>query len=180
MAVTITKPASGAVLAGTTSVEATYSGSGFDIATVTFSGQQLASDSALPLAFSVDTSRVADGAYTLIVAVRYRTNGGKLRWQKASIPVTVKNSVASWVKVADEHESFTLAETMEVRYGTGTSWNSKILPAGTHLCENSVFGDPVIGLLKECQARATDEEPPPPPPLPSNVARSAPTSGVIS
>lgn len=90
MSVTINSPASGATLTGTTSVTATFVGTRFDIATVTIDGTQLGSDSTQPLAFAVDTKRVSDGAHTLTVAVR---SGRPKRWQKASIPVTVKNAV---------------------------------------------------------------------------------------
>lgn len=92
MSVTINTPASGATLTGTTSVTATFVGSRFDVATVTLNGTQLASDSTQPLAFAVDTRRVSDGAYTLTVAVRA---GSPKRWQKASIPVMVRNAVAA-------------------------------------------------------------------------------------
>lgn len=90
MSVTINSPASGATLKGTATVAATFVGTRFDIATVTIDGQQLASDSVQPLSFQIDTARVADGAHTLTVAVRA---GRPKRWQKASIPVTVKNAV---------------------------------------------------------------------------------------
>jgi hypothetical protein len=53
----------------------------------------VSSDSALPIAASVDTTKVPNGAHTLVVAVRYKALGGKLRWQKASVPVTVNNAV---------------------------------------------------------------------------------------
>jgi Bacterial Ig domain len=92
MAVTITKPASGSTLKGTTTVDATFVGQNFDIATLTVDGKQLASDSAQPISFAVDTTKVADGAHTLVVAVRYR-KGGRLRWDKASIPISVNNVV---------------------------------------------------------------------------------------
>lgn len=94
MTVVINTPASGASVKGTVNVTATYSGSNFDVATVTLGGQQLGSDSLQPIAFSIDTTRVADGAHTLTVAVRYRTRSSKLRWQKASVPVTVQNAVS--------------------------------------------------------------------------------------
>lgn len=89
MSVVINSPASGAELKGAATVAATFTGSRFDIATVTIDGKQLASDSAQPLSFLIDTSRVTDGAHTLTVAVRA---GRPKRWQKASIPVTVKNA----------------------------------------------------------------------------------------
>lgn len=92
MAVTITKPASGATLAGFVAVEATYTGKNFEIAAVTVDGKQLASDSAKPIAFSIDTTRVPDGPHTLTVAVRYRTSGGNRRWQKASIPIITEGN----------------------------------------------------------------------------------------
>lgn len=176
MAVVINSPANGASISGTRTVTATFSGPNFDIATVTLGGVQLASDSALPLSFSIDTTRVANGTHTLIVAVRYRTNGGKLRWQKASISVVVNNVAANpWVRVAGESQSFTLATNKEVRYGANTTFVSKVLGPGTYACDNATFTDPLVGTTKYCEARSTTSTPPPPPPpppLPPNVALS--------
>lgn len=92
LTVAITKPASGATLTGVVPVEATFNGTNFEIATVTVDGQQLGSDSTKPIAFSVDSAKVADGQHTLTVAVRYRTSGGTRRWQKASIPITTEGN----------------------------------------------------------------------------------------
>lgn len=96
MTVVINSPTSGTTLSGTVNVTATFTGTRFDIATVTLSGTQLASDSALPLSFQIDTTKVADGNHTLTVAVRhYKGSGQTKKWQKASIPVVVENSVVS-------------------------------------------------------------------------------------
>lgn len=96
MAVVITSPAAGATLSGTVTVTATYSGQRFDVATVTVDGVQLSSDSSQPISFQIDTTRVTDGPHTLTVAVRYyKGSGGARRWEKASIPISVDNSIVS-------------------------------------------------------------------------------------
>lgn len=92
MTVVINKPANGAVLKGTSTVEATYTGLNFEVATLTIDGKQLATDSAQPISFAIDSTKIADGARTIVVAVRYR-KGGTRRWDKASITVTVDNAV---------------------------------------------------------------------------------------
>lgn len=174
--VIINSPAAGSTLSGTVDVTATYDGTGFDVATVTVGGVQLGSDSAQPISFSIDTTRVPNGAHTLTVAVRYARANGNKRWQKASINVNVNNVVqpppppppppGDWYKVADEWQAFTLSQTSEVRFGKGEQWAYKTLGAGTHECSYHVFGDPAVGIFKECQVGGTAPPPPPPPPPP--------------
>lgn len=91
MAVTITDPTPGETLTGISPITATFTGTRFEVATVTFDGIQMGSDSTQPITFSVDTTQLQNGTYSLVVAVRYRTTGGARRWQKASVPVTVSN-----------------------------------------------------------------------------------------
>jgi Polysaccharide lyase len=78
---------------------------------------------------------------------------------------------SEWVKVANEHESFTLSANREVRYGRNATWTSKVLGPGTYSCSNAFFGDPLVGLAKICEARPTTLQPLalPPPPLPSSL-----------
>ena len=58
---------------------------------------------------------------------------------------------AQWVALVDEGGSFTLDATATVRYGAGGTFNSLSLAAGTYVCGNALFGDPVPGLFKVCQ-----------------------------
>lgn len=176
MAVVINTPASGVSVKGVVNVTATYSGNNFDVATVTIDGKQLGSDAAQPIGFSIDTAQVGDGAHTLAVAVRYRSAGGKMRWQKASVPITVANGVSQWETVALEGAQFTLAVAADVRYGAGSTWAVRALAAGTYRCDNATFGDPLVGTSKHCEAKPGAVGPPP---LPPNQTRSAP-SGVVT
>jgi hypothetical protein len=52
--------------------------------------------------------------------------------------------------VAQEGKPFTLDQAGRVSYGVGTAWASKDLPAGTYMCGNALFGDPVLGKVKAC------------------------------
>ncbi len=73
----------------------------------------------------------------------------------------------TWTKVADaETGTFTLTASTLVRYGKGTAWVEKTLPAGTYACKLSTFGtDPAYGVYKECQVSG-DAPPTPPDPIP--------------
>lgn len=207
MAVTITKPASGATLAGTVSVEATFSGQNFDIATVTFNGQQLGSDSAQPIVFSVDTTKVVNGARTLTVAVRYRTASGKLRWQKTAIPVTVNNAVtpppakpgvpagfsasasgSSAVQLiwsarpasegVDRYQVYLDGNNHNLNVVGTSSLVSGLAAGSTHTFRVSAHNSMGYGDWTD-PALSVTLGGAPPPPLPPNVARSAPV-GVVS
>lgn len=60
----------------------------------------------------------------------------------------------SWVRIASESGSFSVASNTKVRYGAGSSWVYKTVSAGTHACSNAFFGtDPAYGVHKECDAR---------------------------
>lgn len=57
-----------------------------------------------------------------------------------------------WVKVADEHQAFTVDGTRTVRYGYGTRWVEKQVSGRVH-CGNSTFGDPYVGQRKQCDVQ---------------------------
>jgi len=120
MTVVINSPASGTTLQGTVTVTATYTGTGFNIATATCDGVQFASDSSQPLSFAFDTKKVADGTHTLTVAVKYK-KGGTYRWDKASMPITVKNAVPvtpTWTSSISDGQSVV----------AGTTWSATVSP----------------------------------------------------
>jgi hypothetical protein len=69
---------------------------------------------------------------------------------------------ASWVKVADEHQGFTVGSSV-VRYGSGSRWVEKSV-AGEGRCTNAFFGtDPAPGVLKRCDAWTASASPAPAP-----------------
>ncbi|MGI4780011.1 MAG: hypothetical protein ACRYGA_18180, partial [Janthinobacterium lividum] len=67
------------------------------------------------------------------------------------VPATVS---AQSSKLTDEYQSFTLTSTTTVSYGANGVFNSKTLAAGSYTCSNSLFGDPLSGVLKSCYTSA--------------------------
>jgi hypothetical protein len=60
--------------------------------------------------------------------------------------------MCSCVAVAQVRENKPIVVTVPslVGYGVGVKWVAKLLPAGTHICSNKLFGDPVYGVVKSC------------------------------
>lgn len=91
----------------------------------------------------------------------------------------------TWTTVANEYKFFDLTASKTVRFGTGSKWVTKTLPAGKAYCGVTTFGtDPAPGSGKVCQTSSTATAPAPAPspapaPAPStgsaNVAWVAPT-----
>ncbi len=77
-------------------------------------------------------------------------------------------SSGSWTFLADEWQAFQLGAARRVRYGMGTTWIERDLPAGDGQCSNTFFGiDPLPGVVKRCDVQDAGTPPPPPPPPPS-------------
>ncbi len=71
---------------------------------------------------------------------------------------------SSWSFLADEWQPFRLGTAGRVRYGMGTTWIERDLPAGNGVCSNSFFGiDPLPGIVKRCEVLTAAPPPPPPP-----------------
>jgi len=106
----------------------------------------------------------------------YNTTG--THWKNALAElVKIKNPTTdTWNKIANEYESFSLSGTSEIRYGKDQTWVSKVLPAGTHVCNNATFGDPVPGATKECQIRVGVNPNPDPDPEPTPDPGDVPVS----
>lgn len=84
----------------------------------------------------------------------------------------------TWTKVATEDQSFTVAASTRVRYGTGSKWIYKTL-SGRGECSNHYFGDdPAHGIVKECdlQVLAAPAPSPAPTTAPSPAPAPAPTA----
>ena len=68
-------------------------------------------------------------------------------------------STVTWTRIAGEWQSFTVAGTQTVRYGTGTSWVQRSVTNGG-ICNNDFFGsDPAVGLGKQCEVSGTAPAP---------------------
>jgi hypothetical protein len=65
-----------------------------------------------------------------------------------------------WTVCAEEGAVCAFAGAKEVRYGANDIYTSKTLSDGT-ACTSSVFGDPLIGVLKHCDIRSTSTSDPP-------------------
>jgi len=58
---------------------------------------------------------------------------------------------SSWTTIASEGQNFTVSGTQTVRYGTGSSWITRVV-TGSGTCSNEWFGsDPAYGIVKQCQ-----------------------------
>jgi Domain of unknown function (DUF4832)/Domain of unknown function (DUF4874) len=72
-----------------------------------------------------------------------------------------------WVKLCDEKQNFTLAQTSTVRYGVEGRWVEMQLAAGGYFANNELFGsDPAEGILKQVQVKKSSGgivDPPPDP-----------------
>ena len=67
-------------------------------------------------------------------------------------PDEVPPPAETWMQIAVEDGSFTLAEPGRVRFGADVRWIEADLPAGTSTCSNYNFGsDPAEGSAKVCQ-----------------------------
>lgn len=87
--------------------------------------------------------------------------------------------VRTWVRIGPEKASYTLAAPALVRFGVGTTWVEKALPAGRFLCGTNTFGDPSPGAAKVCDREEVGPVIPPvdPPVEPPVVV--PPTSGGV-
>lgn len=62
---------------------------------------------------------------------------------------------STWQVVASEGQTFTVTGTQTVRYGSGTSWITRVVTGGG-TCSNSWFGnDPLVGVVKRCEVAVT-------------------------
>ena len=61
----------------------------------------------------------------------------------------IEGQAAAWLNCAKENQFCNFPDTRTVRYGAGSTWVYRTLTDGTS-CSNSVFGDPLPGVGKEC------------------------------
>lgn len=66
---------------------------------------------------------------------------------------TVPMSPSNWTFCASEWNYCSFSDTMQVRYGAEGRYVYRVFTNGTW-CTNSVFGDPIYGVVKACHYRA--------------------------
>jgi PKD repeat protein len=95
---------------------------------------------------TIGKTYAAGGTYSIGLAVT--DNQGAVG--NATRIVTVTDGNSRWIKVADEDQTFVVAGSKTVRYGTGNSWIQRTLSGSVH-CSNAFFGgDPAHLIVKEC------------------------------
>ncbi|NOT08952.1 MAG: hypothetical protein HOP28_12205 [Gemmatimonadales bacterium] len=83
---------------------------------------------------------------------------------------------ATWARCAEEGGVCAFTGTRQVRYGTPTLNVVKTLAGGTP-CTNAVFGDPAVGVGKECWYGSTAE--PTPGPRPDSTPSTPPAQDTV-
>ena len=99
---------------------------------------------------------------TTSVTVTADSSDGQTDSCTFSVTVTDSSS-GDWTFCALENQFCAFSGTVQVRYGANGSYAFRTLTGGTP-CTNSVFGDPIFGVVKECHVASTAPPPPPPPP----------------
>jgi Domain of unknown function (DUF4832)/Domain of unknown function (DUF4874) len=70
---------------------------------------------------------------------------------------------ATWTKIANEKQNFTVSGTKTVRYGADSRWVQKSV-TNSGYCGNDFFGsDPAPGVVKRCELRSSSTNPNPEP-----------------
>jgi thermitase len=165
----IGSPSNGASVSGlvTVSVNATDN-VGVNRVELKVNGTTVAVDQAAPYQFTWDSAGAANGSATL-VAVAYDLAGNA--GTSASVGVTVANPVApgspvTWTTCASEGGVCNFSNTRQVRYGANNSFATQTA-TGSIACNNSVFGDPMVGVVKTCQYSSTSTTTSTPAPAPA-------------
>ena len=96
----------------------------------------------LATASDIETSAITNKTYTATGSVvNNRGTGIVASWAPAA--------ASSWTYCADENQFCSFSGTKQVRYGANSTYFYQSFTDGTS-CSNSVFGDPLFGVLKHC------------------------------
>ncbi|MBK4739042.1 hypothetical protein [Noviherbaspirillum pedocola] len=68
--------------------------------------------------------------------------------------VYAQTTSTTWTKCASENGTCSVSGTQQVRYGANGSFVTKTV-TGSVQCTNAVFGDPIPGVVKECDVAST-------------------------
>jgi Flp pilus assembly pilin Flp len=80
----------------------------------------------------------------------YSTINSSLGFESA--PTVVPTATPNWVFCSNEFQYCSFSGTKVVRYGKNNTWVEGTFTNGVD-CSNSVFGDPLVGTLKECDIK---------------------------
>jgi Flp pilus assembly pilin Flp len=69
-----------------------------------------------------------------------------------AVPTAVPTATPTWVFCSDEYQYCSFRGIKQVQYGANGVYTERTLTDGTW-CKNSVFGDPLVGVLKHCYIR---------------------------
>ncbi len=144
--------------------------------TTSTSGKASSSTSTASTTSTATTSPVAPSPAPAPVTVSPAPASVSQTTAPAPAPVPVPAAPGSWVQCAVENSTCSFSGTREVRYGTATQSVSKVV-TGSVPCDNTTFGDPVVGTLKTCwYSSTTTAASPAPAPTPAPAAAPAPVA----
>src|SRR6266404_7538685 len=72
-----------------------------------------------------------------------------LRWSKPTPPPPPLPISGEWTPCASEMQQCNFSGTKQVRFGANDIYNYGTFTDGV-LCANSIFGDPIYGVIKHC------------------------------
>ena len=142
--------------------------------TLTFANSQLSATVSIPIL----NDAIAEGPETFqvrLTAVRFASIA------RSPATVTIVDDDAAppgvtWTKCADEDGICSVVGTANVRYGHGSVWTAPRGVTGSILCNNGTWGDPLVGIPKQCDTDGTPGTAParPPDPTPAPTPTPAP------
>ena len=96
--------------------------------------------------------------YALLVALIAVVCIGAVSALGSAVDGSLDDANAGLTPASDINYSFCAAEdavctmsgTHTVRYGKNDTWTTRTM-TGTFTCDNATFGDPLVGIRKECQ-----------------------------
>jgi len=91
---------------------------------------------------------------TATVQANAQSQDGQKKSCSFTVTVTFSSPSSDWTFCASEGGFCTFVGTQQVRYGANGSYFFKTLSDGT-ACTNSVFGDPISGVVKQCAIPAS-------------------------
>lgn len=113
-------------------------------------GTVVATDTSVPFGFSWDSAGVTNGTATLTVLVYDAVgNVGVSPALTVNVANSVKAATPNWIRCASEGGVCNFNGTRQVRFGANNSY-AVLTANGTVSCSNSVFGDPMFGVVKTC------------------------------
>ena len=148
---TVTAPLTGDTVSGLVAVNmAANDNVGVVRADLKVNGTVVATDMSAPFGFSWDSAGVANGMSTLtVVAYDAAGNAGVSQSVAVNVANATKTLTQNWTRCASEGGVCNFSNTRQVRYGANNSY-AVSTATSTLSCSNSVFGDPMYGVVKTC------------------------------